>query len=261
MKRLSDIGVSTSLRLRPIMQGITDKNKAWYSLINKAADAGAKAISYEVGFYPQAIPKANKWKWEQLNKLSGRNFKQIYSSFGKLQACTRPSYLWTEEIMHRIKEVSVDRGLNIGVSDPVWKQLTEAGCCCGIMPDDPVFGNWEQENATNTLLIAMDKKGDGRLMYFKDINPPWSKDLPLAAMVNLGAGPKFVYDKKYLVWEDHLIKTWDNPSSQRSPMNYFQGALQIHKDEHGNTVRDSDGHIVYKYVGLKRHNLETGWNV
>ena len=71
--------------------------------------------------------------------------------------------------MHAIKEEALKYGMNIGVSDPVWKQLGETGCCCGIEPDDPVFGNWQEQSATNQLLLARDT---GRLIHFEDILPP-----------------------------------------------------------------------------------------
>jgi len=114
------------------MLGITDRLKngvpAYESLINKFADAGAYAISYEVGFYPSTIPKLNKWKWDLLKQISGFDYEKIYKSFGRSQACTRPSYLWTENIMHKIHEISTERGFKFGVSDPVWKQLSGEGC-------------------------------------------------------------------------------------------------------------------------------------
>ena len=50
-----------------------------------------------------------------------------------MQACTRPSFLWTENIMHAVHDKATECGLVVGVSDPVWKQLGETGCCCGML--------------------------------------------------------------------------------------------------------------------------------
>lgn len=247
MKLLNSFGVKTSLRLRPIIHGITDRKNGHIELINRAADAGAGAISYEVFFYPNRLPKSMRWKYKLLNKIAGIDLYKIYSSFGKLQACTRPSYLWTENIMHEIKEHAQQRGMSIGISDPVWKQLTECGCCCGIKPDDPVFGNWERENATNALLEA---KRNKKPIYFKDINPPWSKNMLVGNMVNLGAGPKVAYDKRHKTWEDKLRDNWNDIKSERSVMNYFQGAL-IPKGI------DKNGDRIYIYKGLDRKNMLT----
>lgn len=258
MKMLSDIGVKTSLRLRPIMYGITDKNKGYEKLIRRSAKAGAIAISYETGFYPLAIPRANKWKWQLLNRYSGTDLSKIYFSFGKKMACTRPSYLWTEEIMHRIKEIALEEGLTVGVSDPAWKQLTDTGCCCGIKEDDKVFGNWERENATLMMLRA---KKEGCLIYLKDITPPWAYTVKEAGMVYSGVGPKVLFQTKHKTWADSLKENWNTPSAQRSPLNYFQGAWQIHKDNFEKPILDSEGNLIYKYIELNRNFKKTGWNV
>ena len=247
MAALTEIGVKTSLRFRPVIHGISDRNNGHLKLIDKAAEAGAGAISYEVFFYPNRLPKTMQWKYTELNRVSGVDLRRIYNSFGSMQACTRPSYLWTENIMHEIKERAQSHGMSIGVSDPVWKQLTESGCCCGILPDDEVFGNWERENATNALLEA---RRNSTPILFKDINPPWSADMLMGNMCNLGTGPKVAYDKRHKTWEDKLRENWNEIGSQRSVMNYFQGAL-IPKG------RDQNGDRIYIYKGLDRSNLPT----
>jgi len=249
MKVLSDLGVRTSLRFRPVMYRISDIDNAHLRLIDKAADAGARAVSYEVMFYPNRLPTTSKWKYQLLDEIGGVSYKSIYRNFGKMQACTRPSYLWTEQIMHEIRDHSHKRGMDVGVSDPVWKQLSDFGCCCGINPEDEVFGNWEVENATNALIKA---KNTGELIYFADICPDWADDMLLSKMVNLGAGPKIVYDRKVKTWADKLRENWNIVQGERSVMNYFQGALKP-------VGRDENGDLIYKYEGLKRGNNNCGF--
>ncbi len=253
VKKLTEIGVKTSLRLRPMIVGITDRDGAYKRLINKFADAGSRAISYEIGFFPSTVPGKDKWKWERLSKISGHDLKGIYGSFGKMQSCTRPSYLWAENIMHSVKEIAHSRGMTCGVSDPVWKQLSDVGCCCGIKPEDPVFGNWEREGATNALVNARDGKNKG-LIRLADITPEWAKTMCSVGMVNPGAGPKAVARRYHETWADILKDTWNRVGKERSPMNYFQGALQL-------AGFDEEGNRVYKYVGLKRQNKESHWNI
>jgi hypothetical protein len=249
MKRLSSRGISTSLRFRPIFPGISDATKkypdAYKVLINRAAEAGAKAVSYEVGFVPGNMPGDIRSKWENLEEISGLPLKQIYRNFGR-QACTRPSYMWTEQIMHSIHEEAHKCGLTVGVSDPAWKQLTDVGCCCGIKPDDPVFGNWERENATNALMNARDT---GQYMYLKDIVPPWAylNSISGICAYQATAGPLNVYNRRHTTWADFLKETWNELKKERSPLNYFQGAI-VPID------RDEDGNVVYQYKGLKRTN-------
>jgi DNA repair photolyase len=248
MRMLAKEGVSTSLRLRPIVPGITDRNRGHIDLIKRAADAGAKAISYEVLFYPMAIPKANRWKYKLLHNLAGIDLKKLYSSFGRRMTCMRPSYAYTEHIMHEIKETATANGLTVGVSDPVWKQLSDVGCCCGIRPDDPVFGNWEPENMTNAIVKArLANTPEGKLIHLADIVPPWAYDTPKQALCAGGVGPLVVWENHHKMWSDQLRELWNNPSMQRSPMNYLQGAVQI-------AGEDTDGNYIYRYVGLTRTN-------
>ena len=190
MKALSKIGVKTSLRFRPIFPGISDRTpkykQAYKVLLDKASDAGARACSFECGFYPSRISAEQKKKWDKLASVCGIRLRSVYKSFG-VQSCTRPPYTWTEHIMHAISERAKENGLVRGVSDPVWKQLTDTGCCCGILPSDPIHGNWNRRNATNALYNAKRKKD--HLVRFWDATPEWVKKMNLTDICFLGAGP------------------------------------------------------------------------
>lgn len=248
MKVLSDMGVSTSLRFRPMMPGASDRTanypRAYKTLIEMAAEAGAKAISTEVVFGPGMVPNSVKWRWQQLEKLLDFPLRGFYRTMGPAQACMRPAFAWTENIMHAVVEEAQRNGLTVGVSDPVWKQLGESGCCCGIRPDDPVFGNWQRESATNQLLEA---KRTGKLLTLADVTPEWSKEARLTGIVNTGPGPLKAYTAKHAHWSDHIAYVWDNPDVQRGALTYFQGALWP-------VGRDPQGHMLYEYRGLERTN-------
>jgi len=258
MRRLSAIGVKTSLRFRPIIPGISDSTKnhpkAWKDLIDMAADAGAKAISAETVFLPGGMTKDLKKRWLEIEKISGKPLIKIYKSFGVNQSCIRPSYIWTEEIITKIAKHAKARGMAVGISSPDWKQLNDYGCCCGISPEDPVFGNWQRKNATNALVRARD--GEIKEITSKDIIPEWAYDFPLLGVVNMGVGPKTVYNKHHLTWADKLKEIWNTVEKERSPLNYFQGALI--------PTRKIGNEIVYKYKGLPlRSNIDNTpyWNV
>lgn len=256
MAMLSKIGVKTSLRFRPILPGISDRTpnepKAWKTLIHKAADAGACAISYEVAFTPGMATVDLKERWSAIESVSRVPMRRYYRSFGPIQACTRPAFAWTEEIMHSIADEGHECGMVLGVSDPVWKQLGDTGCCCGILPEDPVFGNWQEESATNQLLMS---KWTGKEITLDDITPAWSRETRMADMVNLGVGPKWSYDRRHKTWADNLADIWNDLNAERGPMSYFQGALEPVR-------RDEDGNMVYRYKGLERQHLKAPyWDV
>jgi len=247
-----ELGIKTSLRCRPMYPGLTDATprhpNGWRELIDRATESGAYAVSYECGFVPMRFTKPQKKKWEGMEQKLGVPLKDVYMAMSKGQVCLRPSYLWVEQIMHAIHDRARENGLQVGVSDPCWKQLSQHGCCCGIPEDDPVFGNWERENATNALIRARDAKKDkDRVIHLKDIVPEWAHGTLMGTMCNMGAGPLNVYKKRHFTWADKLEEIWNDPSAQRSPLHYFQGALK--PEMMGNE-------LVYRYIGLERQNPE-----
>lgn len=249
MAALSKMGVKTSLRFRPILPGISDSTrkhpKAYRELIQRAAAAGAQAVSCEVAFTPGTGSADVRRRWNALRDVTGIDYLELYKGFGKPQACNRPSYQWTEEIMHAVVDEAHAAKLVVGISDPVWKQLGDTGCCCGILPDDPVFGNWQRESATNQLLEA---KATGKEIGPDDIIPSWAHNVLKSHLANMGVGPLIVWKRNHTTWADNLRQIWNNPAQERSPLLYFQGALQPVR-------RAKNGDLFYKYVGLTRQNL------
>lgn len=245
MRALSGIGVRTALRIRPILPGISDRTpghpEAYKELIQKAAHAGAGAISCEVAFVSGAMPAEIRQRWERLSAIAGVPFERVYKQFGPYQACMRPPYTWTENIMHAIAEEGHKCGMVLGVSDPVWKQLGDTGCCCGMLPDDPVFGNWQRESATNQLLEA---KRTGKELSANDVIPAWAYEVPVVRLCAGSAGPLEVYQVRHRMWADKLRATWNNLSAARGPLQYFQGALV--------PVRREGSEVIYRYQGLQR---------
>lgn len=257
MAMLSREGVKVALRFRPMFPGLSDSTpaypEAYKTLIEKSAEAGACAISYEVGFVPGAMVQETRWRWEKFGAIAGIPFIDLYKGFGSTMACMRPPPVWTENIMHAVRDEAHKHGMVCGVSDPVWKQLTDTGCCCGILPDDPVFGNWQEESATNQLLLA--KQADKEIGP-DDVIPAWAYEHGPAGIYNPGAGPKIAWEHRHGTWAGKLRATWNKPELQRSPLNYFQGALMPAR-------RDDNGDLYYRYVGLERQYPERVpfWNV
>lgn len=253
MKQLSVIGVKTSLRLRPMIPGVTwgrpDAPHAYRELIERAAEAGARAISYEVAFCPKTLTVETRGRWKALGEVAGMDLIKLYHATNrdlKYVTCQRLPYQFTDEVMHDVARVAHACGLVVGVSDPVWKQLNDTGCCCGILPDDPVFGNWQKESATNQLLRARDY---GVELGPQDIIPKWAHKVSVSELVNLGVGPGVVYKTNHWTWADQLRYIWNDLSRPRGPLNYFQGALVP-------TCRDESGDLYYVYRGLKCENAK-----
>ena len=244
MQALTEIGVKTSLRLRPMIPGISDGDN-YRKLIEMCARAGAKAVSYETMFAPGGLPKKTAYRWEMLQRVAGFDFISLYKTFGPTTMCMRPPYTWSEGIMHAVAEKAHECGMVTGVSDPTWKQLSDTGCCCGILPDDPVFGNWDRTSATEQLLRARD---EGVLIGPDDIVPAWADRTSLNGIVNTGVGPRAAAQGKISTFGGKLRDNWNNLRHPRGPLHYFQGALMpVRKNENGDWL--------FRYQGLERKRL------
>jgi DNA repair photolyase len=258
MRRLHSRGVKTTLRIRPMIPGITDYTKkhpkALRELIEKGAEAGAESVSIEVLFVPGVMGIGEKAKFKELCDISGYDLVKIYKDITpKGGACIRPSRYWTEEVVHHALEVTHECGMHFTISDPVWKELNDFSCCCGIPPNDPIFGNWERESATEALLQSKwaFEKGKKKLVGIKDLVPPWAYDILKQdmCMITRAKGKASV---KYEKWADKLIETWNDLRTNRGVLHYFQGVLLPAK-------RDKEGNILYKYNPVERENRKTIW--
>lgn len=244
MKQLSAIGVKTSLRLRPILPGITDRTPrykhAWRDLLRKAADAGAVSVSMEFSFVPGAMPNHIKKMWSEISNICGYDLVKWYKSTSVHGACLRSSRAWKEELTYAIYKETKLLGMNFGISDPHWKELNDFGCCCGIPGDDPYFGGWMRKQATEALLRAK----EGKLVSALDGIPDWAYKIPMQDMVVM-TGPRNAFKRATMLWSDKLRNTWNDLKSPRGPLNYFEGVLfPVDQDE--------DGNVIYKYKPFKR---------
>lgn len=240
MARLASRGVSTSLRFRPLIPNVSDRTprypKAYKTLIEMAGDAGAKAVSMEAIFAPGQLVKESRKRWDTLNELIGFDLIKFYKNHTpKRGACVRLERPYLEDIFYEAREVAHKYGMTFGVSDPVMKHLNDTGCCCGIRPDDPVFGNWQRENATNAMVVARD---EGKLVSAADGIPPWAHNVSKHDMC-LITGPQ-AYAADSTSWADKLRDTWNDLKTNRGVLLYFQGALRP-------VDRDANGDIRYRY--------------
>ena len=248
IKAMSSLGCHTGLRFRPVVPGMSDCTpsypKAYKTLIDWAADAGAKSMEYEILYAPMRFFGEQLKRWNQMEKQIGVPIKEAYKRMGRSQASLRPSAAWSEQIVHAIYEAAKDRGMIVGVSEPSWKGLNDGGCCCGMTKDHPVFGNFEPRNATQALVDARDT---GKLISLDDVTPEWAKGLKMSTICNIGgAGPKGAYDKRHVTYAEFIKRDWDNSRSTRNPAVYFQGAFQ--------PVAQPNGETLYQYVEQPRHN-------
>jgi hypothetical protein len=238
------LGVWCGLRLRPVIPGASDRTprypQAYRTLIDWAAEAGARSISYELLYVPMRFHGEQMERWKSMERTVGVPIKEAYKRMGKSQASLRPSAMWSENIVHAIYERAKGHGMVVGVSEPAWKGLNDGGCCCGMINTHPVFGNFEPRNATQAIVDARDT---GKKIRVDDVAPEWSSEVKFFSDIcPAGAGPKEVWKKRHVMYRDWIEKDFFG-NGVRSPEVYFQGMLR----------RNGGG---YEYVDRGRRRLE-----
>lgn len=256
IRQMTQLGCFAGLRFRPVIPGMSDSTPdypyAYRTLIDWAADAGAKSIEYEVIYVPMRFHGDQRKAWDRMERDIGVPLREVYTGMGPSQASLRPSATWMEDIVHAIHTHSKRRGLVVGISEPSWKQLNDDGCCCGMLKTHPVFGNYEPRNFTQALVDARDT---GKLITLDDVTPEWAYDTKMSLLCNIkGAGPQAAYAKRHLMYSDFIRNDWHNARSTRNPLSYFQGALKADTTE---------GDLKYRFEGIeRRHPASTPyWNV
>lgn len=257
MKALTALGVKTSLRLRPIFPGVTDSTpahpKAWKELLDRAAEAGAKAVSMEFTFVPGARPAHIQAMWKEISDICGFDIMRWYDRTSVYGACLRSSRAWKQDLTLAIYEHAKSLGLWFGISDPHWKELNDFGCCCGI-PDDERggrFAGWQRANATAAIVKARD---EGVTVSAVDGTPVWADRVKMRDLVCM-SGAHNAMRRATLTWGDKLRGTWNDLRGNRGALHYFDGVLQPR------AVHGAD--VVYGYVapGLKPNLKPPIWDI
>jgi DNA repair photolyase len=246
MKALSKLGVKTSLRLRPILPGITDATpkhpKAWKELLQRARDSGARSLSMEFSFVPGMRPPHVKAMWEKINGMCGFNVVDWYKRTTSVRGqCLRSSRAWKEDLTFAIYEEAKNLGYHFGISDPHWKELNDFGNCCGIPPTDKYFGGWCRQNATNAIVEARDTGCKVSAMKYI---PEFAWKTRMERLICM-SGAHNAFRRATYTWGDKLRDTWNDVGGPRGPLNYFEGCLKPVK------VLDN-GDVQYKYEKVAR---------
>jgi len=250
MKAYSQSGHPTSLRYRPFIPGISDsvpgEPEAWRVLLEKTADAGARAVSFEYIFLQKALTDRQKVMYHRMFKTAGNpKFGDWWNANSQQkEACRRGSRTIKYEQTMKIYNKTHELGMTFGISDPHFKELNDSGCCCGILPDHKWFGGWSRRQLTNVIYEmrqAFDR-GERLRVNFKDWSPEWAEQIYAGSMIAYG-GAHAKRIRKFHTFGDTMRSKWNDPTHPRSPFTYFGGVMRpVGLDENTND-------LVYEYRG------------
>jgi len=248
MKKLSDLGYWTVLRLRPFIIGLSDDGLE--ELLTRAKEAGARGISTEFFCVDMRCGKdVIRDRYKFISDLLGFDLVEFYE---KLSPSSRGTY---RRLNWRVKEHYVKRmyikckelGLQFNTSDPDFKELNMSGSCC-CLPEtrqdyDSELVNWSRGQLTYQLKEL-------RKRYWasggKDKFLTW--DMVKDAIPHNWMNEHKYYGDSIKCWNSDWAKdkmghihefldTWNNLRSSGNIYNYFDGVLvPSYLDENKNIV-------------------------
>ena len=234
IKELSDIGINTTLRLRPYIIGVSEDYK---DLIQKAHDAGANSVTTEFFCCEFRAGKELKAKYKEISKYCGYDIQKFYTDNTKERSgLYRLNYTIKTPIINEMKQLAHNLNMRFYVSDAHHKEDSDFCCCCGVPPE----WNVAKGHFAQALQIA---KQNGTVKW-GDIKEGCSEILGDVRMwnapgYNIG-GTKNRAQRYHQTLCDFLQELWNTPTAKNSPYRYFEGALTpLRLDENNN--------IVYKY--------------
>lgn len=249
MKALTKLGCNASIRFRPFLPGISDsypgEPQAWKTLISRARESGARAISFEYIFLNTAPTDRQKAMYRLMFRVMGnpRFGKEWGEMSGLGESCRRASRTYKYEMTRNIRDLVKSLGMSFGCSDPHFKEWNDTGSCCG-MPEsgDKWFSNWSRRQMTEVVVQAKRAydRGERRLFNYEDWKPDWAHVTSYEGCVAL----KGFHDSRRLrnyTIGDSFRKKWNNPKHPRGPYHYFGGVLKpIGMDQNQDLVYEYD---------------------
>ncbi len=249
MKKLSDLGYWTVLRLRPFIIGASDDGLD--EMFKKASDAGARALSTEFYCYDCRLSGDALKMYDAVSKAVGFDIKDY---FKKLSPSERGGY---RRLNRDVKEKHVKKmwllckkyGMQFNISDPDFKELNQSGSCCGVPSTKEEYDsdciNWSRGQLTHAVsqLLQRYLKGEKDLYLTAD-------DVIKNMANDWGAETKYYGDSlkcwnpdiqlKDMNHKSEFIQAWNNTKSAGNPYNYFHGLLKPFK-------LDKNKNIIYKF--------------
>ena len=234
IKRLADIGIHVTLRLRPFILGVSTDFKR---LIAMAHEAGADSVTTEFFCMEARANDDLKKRYAEMSKVCGFDIHRYYMENSKQHGYKRLNRGIKAPIIREMMAYAHSLGMRFHVSDAFCRECNDACNCCGVPPE---WGVSQEGNIGQAIIIARER-GE---VHFSDIMEgiqqyfsfPWCG----AAGYNTGSNKARAlnYDT---TMAQFLRDNWNNPSKGTSPAREYGGILVP-------IGRDKNGDVVYKYA-------------
>lgn len=237
IKRLADIGIHVTLRLRPFIIGCSED---YPTLIRAAKEAGADSVTTEFFCMESRADDRLKARYAAMSEVLGYDIHQFYMENSKQQGYKRLNRAIKAPIIHRMRELTHSLGMRFHVSDAFCRECNDACNCCGVPPE---WGVSQTGNIGNAIIIAREKG----FVTFSDVMESINKyfDFPWVGASGYNTGSNkaraLLYDTTMAQW---LRSNWNDTKKGTSPARAYGGVLVP-------DGKDENGDVIYRYA-IKR---------
>ncbi len=222
----------TTLRLRPFIVGVSDKN--YLDLIRAAKDAGATAVTTEFFCLEMRSIKQAAEHYAVISECCGFDIVEFYRKYSNGSGYLRLNRKIKEKYIHKMRDLCHELGMRFYVSDAHFKECSDNCCCCALPPE------WDYSRGHFAAALQIAKKtGEVRWsdiekdMYFLEF--PYGK----AQGFNANSSEKrAMFDG--VTMKGYLRFLWNNPKRGQSPYKMFERVLKP-------DGKDENGDIIYRY--------------
>lgn len=221
MKELSTLNKGgVTLRLRPFIIGLSDRDDEYLDLIRLAKEHGASAVSTEFFCLERRADERLLQRYKAMSNVIGFNILEFYKKHTKGSGYLRLNYNIKTKFFEKMEDLCKSLNMRFYVSDAHHKERCANGSCCGL----GASWNYSRGQFTEAMIIAK-RKGEVR---WEDISPhiEMFKDFLWIQAHGLNTNsPINRAKRKNQTMYDYFHEMWNSPNSAKSPYKYFGGML------------------------------------
>ena len=234
IKRLSDIGIHVTLRLRPYIIGVSED---WQDLIFKARQAGADSVTVEFFCLESRADNELKSRYAEMSDICNFDIWDFYMKYSPQNGYKRLDRKIKAPIIYKMRDYAHKLGMRFHVSDSCCRECNDSCNCCGVPPEWNVR---QKGHIGQAIIIAREK---GMVKYSDiadDVNVLFGKIKVRGSISMITEDPlkrALNYDNTI---ENYIRNNWNNIYNGTSPAKMYGGIL-IPFDV------DDNGDVVYEF--------------
>ena len=234
IKRLADIGVHVTLRLRPFIIGVSSD---WQELISRAKQSGADSVTTEFFCMESRADEEMKARYAEMSEVCNFDIWEIYQNYSNQQGYKRLNRQIKAPIIYAMRDYCHQLGMRFHVSDAHCRECNDACNCCGVPPE----WNVSQRGHIGEAVIIAREKGFVRFSNIADgVNDFFGGFRWYIAegfnKTNQAKAARFYST----TMAEFIRNNWNNIYSGTSPAKAYDGILIPHDV-------DENGDVVYRY--------------